>query len=457
LSRERAIRLPGIGLLFLILLLAPARGTTPADAQPARRSATALQKELMLLVQGETIAVAASPVLCQPGGKPVGKYADNAEEWYFAKEGCRLTYPPKPAAVVSSVSEQGWKEWFLARPGAPARLLALLQELQGLAASGSLSLQERLMVQSTAWEIAYGLQRFSKKDAELAAEIAPLRRETVRLLDMTLFTPDEVRKLPSTLADLPARAAAPEIAPAVKQILAHDPGIVEVWSPTELHADILFGRFVARLFLTVPSEEGRTKLARHLRDPKTSYDSLRNLPLEFADVRAILVLYFNVLARGFVIEPTEVVAFWQEYAFSGRTSFEHTLDEAAARVSFTSVACEYDLEAAKRKGGRPADGLVCRKLDQDGMARRAFLDIKPFIENDRVTSLRGHCLRCHQNQVATFDTHGRRGLEFLLPLERRGRAMLTPFYLEHVEPKLAEWARKFGAAPAPSSLPSPRD
>jgi hypothetical protein len=79
------------------------------------------------------------------------------------------------------------------------------------------------------------------------------------------------------------------------------------------------------------------------------------------------------------------------------------------------------------------------------MARRAFLDVKPVIANDRVTSLRGHCLRCHRNQVASFDTHGRRLWEASPPLARRGREMLTPFYLEHVENKLREWARSRAA------------
>lgn len=403
----------------------------------------------MRLVQGEVPApVDASPVLCNPGGRPSGRYANDAEQWYFGKEGCRLAYPPRPDALVSSLSEAGWKESFFARSAAPSRLVALLKELEGLVREGKLSLQERLMVQTTAWEVADGLKRFSKKDAELATLVAPVFDATMRLLGLTLFKPAEVNGFPSTLADLAERAGAPEIAPTLKRILAGDASVVEVVSPSELHADLLFGRFAARLFLTIDDDEERTRLAAYLRDPATPYDDLRNLPLAFSGLRGILVLYLNALTEGFTIAPTEQVAFWQEYTFSAKTSFELSFDEMAKQISFLSVACEYAERPAGGAGGRPDVELACRKLDQDGMARRAFLDVKPVIADDRVTSLRGHCLRCHRNQVASFDTHGRRLVEFSAPLARRGRELLTPFYIERVEGKLREWERERASSAA---------
>lgn len=396
--------------------------------EAAPQSADALQRELLLLLQGEDpVAAKGSPALCRDGDS---RFERGTQAWYFAEGSCRLAYPPSLTAVVTAASE-GQLADRLAAAETRQRLVSLLQELQRAAAG--LSLQQRLMVHTTAWEIAYGLRRTEQNAKRPVPAFEPALCESLRLLKLTRFTPEQAAQLPSTLAELPKLAAAPEIAPAVEAILGKEKGIVEAVPGTDLHADLLFGRFMARVFLTVADAGARKAFVAYLDDPARRYEDLKNLPGSFAGFQAILVLYFNVLGLDDRLLPTDQVAAWQQYSFSGTVGPEMPFTEAARRITFVNVEFERVLGSG--------DGVRYRKAEQEAMARQGLIDVKPWRPGLVLTTKRGQCLACHSQQVATFDTHGARRVDFSPPLERPSREVESAYYRESIEAKLRQWTR----------------
>ncbi len=394
----------------------------------ASPSSGALQRELLLLLQGEDpVAAKGSPALCRDEDSP---FEPGTQAWYFAEGRCSLTYPPSLTAVVTAASE-GQLTDRLAAAETRQRLVSLLQELQRAAAG--LSLQQRLMVHTTAWEVAYGLRRTEQNARRPMPDLEAPVCESLRLLKLTAFTPQQAARLPSTLAELPKLASAPELAPTVESILGKEQGVVEAVPGTDLHADILFGRFLARVFLTVADTGARKALAAYLEDPTRRYEDFKNLPSTFAGFQAILVLYFNVLDTDGRLHPTDQVAAWQQYSFSGTVGPQMPFVEAARRITFVNVEFERDL------GG--GDGLGYRKVEQDSMARQGLIDVKPWRPGLVLTTKRGQCLACHSQQVATFDTHGPRRVDFTAPLERPSRDIESAYYRESIEARLQQWAQ----------------
>ena len=415
----------------------------------------ALMRELLLLVQGEPIPVRASPEICP--GSDQGLLEADPEEWYFGREACRLVFPPSLTAIVTSASE--WDSGHLFE--SPRDQTALVGVLAGLAeavAAEPLHGQQRLMVHTTIWELVFGLKRSGERSG-LSSSLQEAVCLGLDLLASTAYPVEEAAEVPDTLPSLPGLADAPEIRSMIDRLRRQDPRIVEV-STTDLHADVLFGRFAARIFLTARDETQGAALAEDLRGETLRYTDLRNLPLRFEGLNAILVLYFNVLTPDLKILPTEQVAFWQEYWFTDLAGFELPLAEKAQRIRFRTIAYQRELPSRGGPGGGPPK---YRELDQRGMARRGFLDVKPLAPEERVSSLRAHCLRCHMNQIATFDTHGLRNVGFLKPFSLRGRDLLTTFFLESFEPKLQAWVRSCRAgsesaeSEALSSMSTPRE
>ncbi len=394
----------------------------------ASQSAGTLQRELLLLLQGEEpVAAKGSPALCRDADS---RFEHGTQGWYFGEGRCSLAYPPSLTSVVTAASEGQLAER-LAAAETRQRLVSLLQELQR--AAGGLSLQQRLMVHTTAWEIAYGLKRTEQNARRPLPEFEPALCESLRLLQLTHFTPEQAARLPSTLAELPQLAAAPEITSTVEAILGKKEGIVEAVPGTDLHADLLFGRFLARVFLTVADAGARKALGAYLDDPARRYEDFKNLPSRFAGFQAILVLYFNVLGPDGRLLPTDQVAAWQQYSFSGTVGPEIPFAEAARRITFVNVEFERDI------GG--GDGLGYRKVEQEAMARQGLIDVKPGRPGLVLTTKRGQCLACHSQQVATFDTHGARQVDFAPPLERPSREIESAYYRESIEAKLQQWTR----------------
>jgi hypothetical protein len=257
-----------------------------------------------------------------------------------------------------------------------------------------------------------------------------------------MFSTAEAARLPDNLVSLPRVANVPEIEAVVLSLLQHDSEFVEIAPPTDLHADALLGRFTPRIFLTTESSFRKEEIRRFMEDPAVTQEQLLNLPQRFDDVQAVLVLYFNVFLESGEILPTKEVAFWLDYSFSGKVSFDLPFNEAVDRIRFRAI--EYQRRTDSNLAGEVAPGQEYRYrlLDQNSMARQNFLDVKPQVPGMDVTSVRGSCLGCHRNQIATFDTHGRREFKSVRPFVREGRQMLTPFY-QKFENQLHEMEQQY--------------
>ena len=100
------------------------------------------------------------------------------------------------------------------------------------------SAQERLVLHSTAWELAFALE--APTVVAIAGPAAEqLRCEIVSLLRDSSYTKEQAAALPSTLANLPAMAGGESIADLARRITARDPSVVELLPPPEAHARLL--------------------------------------------------------------------------------------------------------------------------------------------------------------------------------------------------------------------------
>jgi hypothetical protein len=421
---DMTARPTGLGVMSaLVLICVPA-----AQSQTSERGLGAILDELTIALQGEPIAVQASPVLCYPRGKQPARVAD-AEQWYFGVAGCELTYAPRQDALVTSVSEDLSRGHF-AKKETQEHLAALLRELDRLVGESRLSPVEKLLVHSMAWEIAFGLKRMEELDPALKPALAPASCAAFRLLRRTWFSEREIAELGSNLTGLPAVVNDPRFRSAAEPLLQGKPGNLEVNRATELHAGQLLGRFTARIFLSVTNAKTAGDFQSFVTRSSTPYQELRDLPQRYDRFQAVLILYFNVLTEGWKIVPTGVVAGWQQYNLHEKSGFEVPLEKAAKNIEFLVVR-------AARDGSR----LRYEVVDQAEMTRRSFLDVKPTFPGERVTSLRGHCLRCHSYSVATFDTHGARPVSLVKPFSVRTEQLMGQAYGKR-EAKLATWARE---------------
>lgn len=403
-------------------------------ASPPRDLAT-VERNLSLLVQGEPVPVKASPDLCRSEGKPVpSHYVEGTEQWYFDAEACETAFPPQPGALITSIAER-YSVVLLESPAARARLEALLSELLDRASRGGLTPERKLILHSTAWELVYSLKRFGRFNPEMQPKLRPALCSSLLLLQRTRFAPDEIGRLPSNLPQLARLADAPEIAPLVAAMIGGQAGILEVVPPTDLHAEALFGRFTPRVFLTVAAAGDHQQFTEFLQDPGTPYGELEMLAHRFGGLQAVLVLYFNVLTADYTILPTEQVAFWQQYTISGTISDSLSFAEVADRTRFLTIAAERTFDG----GG---ESLRYRKVPESTMSRTNFLDVKPALPGEAVTTLRGLCLRCHNYRVSTFSTHDRRLVSFARPLARRGRDLLTSYFIDRYEPAFRALAQQ---------------
>jgi hypothetical protein len=400
------------------------RGATAATPAPvgARRVAPIL-RELILLLQGPATAVKGTPALCGDTGPDAGTAA-----WYFGEGGCALEYPPSVTSMVTSVSLGDLKP-VLSAPGVTRRTQELLDELALSVGTAGLALQDKLAAHTTAWELVYGMERTGERDPAWARQAAPLLCQAAKVLRSTSFRPEEAARLPANVGDLPRLAGLSEIADLAGGLVRHDPGIVEVVPSTDLHADLLFGRFTARVFVTSTRVEERDRLLRFLSDATTPYGALRALPQKFEGIQGILLLFFNVLTEDRKVLLTSQVAVWQQYTFEGQVPIDQPFAEAAKRIRFLTVEFQRDPE---RPGAEPR----YRKVAANEMATQGLLNVKPLRAGAWVTTSRGQCLKCHVHQVATFDTHGHRQVAFAAPLVRPAADVVTPYYRANVEARL---------------------
>src|SRR5262249_42225274 len=93
-----------IGLIATNLIAAS--GQVSQSNGENRRDVAAIQRDLLLLFQGEDpIRVKASPMLCHPGAAFHEREDMDIRHWYFGDDGCYLKYPSNLTSVVTPVSE----------------------------------------------------------------------------------------------------------------------------------------------------------------------------------------------------------------------------------------------------------------------------------------------------------------------------------------------------------------
>ena len=353
-----------IGVLRMDEAIAP---RVAAQATAADDVGNTMLRELLLLLMEKRIQVTGSADLCNT--RVTESNNSKGRAWYFAAGGCERSHMPAPQRVVTSILE-GIPGLTTASTAARSRIAAALGELRQRATRNVLSLQQRLAVHTLAWEIVQGFRRIQDIDPTKAQEIDAEHRAAIDLLRLTAFSEKQLDALPKTLPQLPNLASAPEISPLVKR-LNDESRVVELLMPAELHAELLFGRFTSRLFLTLESDDA-AKLIR-TRIAQTEYRNLQNLPAALRGLTAVFVLYFNVLSDDFKIVPTEQVAFWQQYSFLDLADTSLSFEEQAMRIEFVSIEFERNFESSLTD-----ERLIYRKRDQKEMAVQGALNIGPL-------------------------------------------------------------------------------
>jgi hypothetical protein len=406
----------------------------PAQDRPqAIRNLDVVERELLGLMHGPSVPVKASHALCDPGGAPPAG-DDALKHWLWGDTGCELRFDPRPDSLVSPFSEGGAKQLHDS-PVLRDHLNALLDEVSNLVKAEPIPVERRLLLHSTAWELAFGLQTVLEGHHEWQEAVGPTVRRALELLRATRFSNSDIALLPSSLTSLAEGSGLARIAPVVAALTSHDPGFVEVVPPSDLHAEILLGRFSARIFLSSTIAAEREELRRFVTDPAVTYRELDKLPQRFSGLEGILLLYLNVFDMDGRVRPTSVVGLWQSYYFTEKTSFDLAFADAEHRISFLVI------EALRQWGG--GSPLRYSEAGQPRMSRRGFLDVKPWGKGASVTTLRAHCLKCHLNVVGTFNTHVPRPVEFVAPLVRPADSVLSWFYAGF-ERDLAKWERQYG-------------
>lgn len=397
------------------------------------RDVAVVYDELMRVLEGDPVPVTGSPALCQPGAREPRK-PDVLKEWLFGQGDCQLTYPPKLTSLVTPLTEGGSRR-FAESSHIRSRVTDLLEELLETIPSSELPLDLKLWIHSTAWEMAFGLDRSLAHHPEWRPEVQPILDGAFRLLEASQFSQEEVEALPATLPELPRSAGVPAIEATVTSLLEGSSQWLEVVPPTDLHTDVLLGRFNTRIFLTSQDPDERKRLWTYLKESTWDYPELRNIPQNFGNVQAVLLMSFNVFDRQGKITPTPLVAFWLQYSFTGKTSYDSTFTDSVNAIDFLII------EYKRRRSTPRAPTFDYDKLELSSMARTAFLNVKPTWPGAAVIPARAHCLRCHRFQVATFDTHSVRVVDFVTPLAREGKEILTPFY-SNFEERLHQWHKE---------------
>jgi hypothetical protein len=419
-ATRRAIAAPLLSAVVstaALLLSSPVSAATPLASE---------HRQLMDLIQGGTVMVAGSPALCQAAGaRMIEPVPTDPRELYFRTGACMLPFNTDYLGMVTRATQGLDRD--LLDPGKVEALRAAIGAVR--ARLPEANAQERLVLHSTAWELAFALE--APTVVAIAGPAAhQLRCEIVSLLRDSSYTKEQAAALPSTLASLPAMAGVDSIADLAKRITARDPSVVELVPPPEAHARLLHGRFTLRVFFTGKTEEASRRVKEYLLE--TPYDNQGRLPLEAPDVVSVLLLYFNVLDGDLKIVPTDQVAFWQQYSFDGQLTLEREeMEQAEEKVHFESIRYQrnYDTDEPRYAA-----------LAETAMSRTGFVDGMPSQMSAPATTLRGACIRCHRRVVSSFHPEEKREVRLTAPFEVSGRDLLTAAYEEGTEAKIATWA-----------------
>lgn len=442
----------GLALSAAFLVLRPAG--TVADTDDLGQH----HREILTILHGEARGdVSPSPYLCWRRGEGVARPEMPAFEWFVLGTGsCEAVYRPDMGAIHSPLSDKGEIVHFFFDDEKYRRLESSLTELATAVETSPLALGDRFDLQMTVWELIAALQFRRDIDVDWYPPISQARVDrllvpALRVLRGTLFSRQQVDALPATLRELAELSGEAAIRPSVQRLTQDGEAFVEDLFPSQLHNSFSQGRMYSRVFLTMDDaaelERFRKALAERAntrlqgfswqRSAPTPEDDLtvgsfldvRYLPLEYSSLRAVLILYFNVLDTNYRVVPTRMVATWNELWWTSELDDAEDLREAEQALEMRIVKYQKQLGLS---GGRFPD---YRTVSEDEVSRVLFTDVNPVAPGTKVTTVRGQCLSCHSTKLMTYNMH-RRLVGFVRPLS------LDP---EELEPRQmeAEASRSF--------------
>src|ERR1041384_6416043 len=306
-------------LMGFQLLLAPTSNNYAAK-RIELRSVDELHFEIVKLLNGEPAKVTASPVLCYPKDQQPPKYVNDLKSWYFGHDTCDALFTPRFSSLNTPLSGSGEIRGFFYDERKYLYLLELLTALGNHKKLQQLPLIQRIELQSTMWELIFGLE-YKRSLKGILPPVSPDRADRILkrahvILKQTLLAPDEISKIPDSLPHLSRLSRVDEIDELITRVISHDASVLEDIHPTQMHAEATAGRFYARIFFAINNKDEYERLQRFLlgssdielfqfpsltterpapnrRSPRS--ETLNKLPSLFGGVRAILILFFNVL------------------------------------------------------------------------------------------------------------------------------------------------------------------
>lgn len=439
-------------VLFATCLISPNR-LWAEQANPNKFEKTYIG--LLELLHGKAVRVVPSPALCSGNAIPP-EYRHNPGDWYRGKGTCTAVYKPNLASLISP-TVLPWIRHFFDDPTSYSKMLGTLSTLAAMARTCPLTPNQKLELQSTAWELLFAIESYRPgKSAKEATQLNRLMVRAHNLLRATLLSGPEIRSLPDNLSAL-SHLGSEETTQMVQRLLAHDQNSIEVLNPTDLHIALSKGRFNTRVFLSVDEHEqerfreflwsgsdvrlvGFPVPQKRNETLTPRYQELETLPHRFDGLHAVLVLYFNALNREFDIIPTSHVAIWQEYRIRGRIDPRGSVAENMSRVQFRTI--EYVRRVGVGTGGSQHGFRLVP--DNEVSAHNKLFNVNPLSDNASVTTHRGACLGCHLHTVQSFGRMLPDVVVLSRPLIKFPRDITNSFYLERVRPALLNWLTEFG-------------
>jgi hypothetical protein len=143
------------------------------------------------------------------------------------------------------------------------------------------------------------------------------------------------------------------------------------------------------------------------------------------------------------IVPTRQVAAWEQYEYSGKLDDDDIdFESLEKRIEFLIIDYKRNpiVSISKTRISNGSNETLYEQEKQDSIARQTFVNVKPDVPGLYATTLRGNCLKCHNFRVSLFQTRDGSRLEYAPPLLRKGRDLLTPYFLQTMEPELRKTA-----------------
>lgn len=432
---------------------------------PNSVSFSSVHKELAGLLHGDPTKVTPSLDLCDSSSDDKKGSRTLDKNFYFGNGSCNVVYQPNISSLFTPLSGSGEIRGFFYDDKKYHRILSLLEVLSAGDLIDRSTLIQKIELQSMIWELIFGLE-YKKSLKGILPPITPERsgvllRLAHLVLKKTLLSDEEIRKIPNSLLSLSTQSGEAEIISIVERLVGHSDDVLEDLHPTQVHAEATAGRFYARIFFMLNEPEEFELLKKFMIESNDIHLSgfswfksnsinpglkkaelLRALPSKFSNLRAILILSFNVLNEKYEVISTPLVAAWREYWINGKVFDAMGFEAVAKGIKFRLVEYKKEFQDENTKGLNDREMPTYYLRSNHDAAAFSLLDVNPVIPGRKITSVRGNCLGCHTAVINTFSAHVKEKA-FAPPFVTRSTEIRGTFFKDKVEPRLKEWARSF--------------